>query len=1113
MVGGALRKETTVPQIRSIGISKSDFDYNERIMMFPAEVDTTKHSGCSLKSDTTDNNNIDHDIDGETTPIEEVEEEDDSLFLHKPSPSAATSRTTTACTSTTTDQQKDSLKLPTDKECEKAWTHGFEVPYVFFEYHRQKQSRQKVNISVDGQDIVYVPKAVLREPKSCANGGSTRNNSIDSEDTDNGVSVFHHNSTNTNKKLDSRKEAKVLTKDVARSNLAPYFSIPSATLTVPSFMDVINNPEYADFKNHFIKICYQNHYDLNETTYTFGGLYLSDSLKTLGIPNHTDLSKISVHFPYELPPYVNSDIMKNPLMNQSNLFFSFDPINSRVVAVENINDENYPFNVNCLQSTKISDRHIFFYGGWLVSVDSVEYNEKEDRWIIHKSFKLNEYGYILNAFALKFTRVEIHSKSSKSSDHQQMKMARPRIGTCMVSSTIEESEGNSDGILPSHMMVHSSNSSNTVSTEVLPSSSSSSSPLTVVENNTSSPTSRLPPQQYPSAVSAAASRRSPPPMFLPPVHPEIPEHNKLKIITTNDSGKATTTLDSMKAQASAVTHSPSVRVAGALLNKSKSIFHRSSSNTGKHTTVSSPPQNIIHKNSTGSLTPPTVKNSSNNSSTTTPSPVVRPRGLSETKTGDDKIPPSALHTGGSNASKSKIASFAEDEASLSSTKSTASVTSNMNNNNNNRTEMPPSKKEEFYFGSNGVAQDNFRSESSCKQSTLLDKEPKGVTIFIFGGFVLDLKPDDDGIYHFSATSEMLKIELGLITPQDPDQTHGLNYSKIHFSSKATIQSLRLAENCPCRRNDDTTTEEVCDSCWWPEPRGYFASALIDDFPNIIEACEIRVFDTSLYKVESNTSYSQLSEGDEGSNNPTSSSISVNAAGFFSKKVLVVHGGINAKGKTFADFIVFSFLTGRWELMTTYCHDYFNVPKQPFEDDDSSMFTKEKEANDSPLMEAELRACHHTMLYYKWEDRGYLFFLGGFMNDFLRLHEKEPYYSDKLDITRFTRFQFSTNNTNLLRIPVLNLQTQTWSFLRYYYDVNGLISDEFQELLKTNSGWSNARFSNYGGSISINGKVITMCHGLVVPVPERLEDLEKLKKDCPQGYLLWGAHVFFTFPIM
>lgn len=1149
-----MRRLSSAHQTLSIGASSSDFDYNERIVVVPLPENDTpvvcakRASGqLAIPEDA---------IDDDETAAEEMKE---SIFRRKTSNSVVEDDDTPPLepaneTSVLDDMsaEKNKLTVPTDLQTGKAWTHGFNVPYVFFEYHRQKQSRQKVDVSVDDQDIVYVPTAVLREPKTTVSSrDGTRNNSIDSEEVDEGVSVLHYRHQadvqGSHSVAGPRKEAKVLTKDVARSNLAPYFSIPSATLTVPKFLDVINNPEYTDFKNHFVKICYQNHYDLNETIYTFGGLYLSDSLKHLGIPNDTDLSNISVYFPFELPPYVNSDIIKNPLMNQSNLFFSFDPINSRIDAVENITDENYPFNINALQSTRISDRHIFFYGGWTVNIDSVEHVKEEGKWIVRKSFKLNEYGYILNAFALKFTKVELHSKKSRHSGGE-VKLARPRLGACMVSSTIEEGEGSNEGTMPTQMTVHSSGSSNAPSTDATPSS-----PHVVVDHalSVSTAPSKLAPhalmQASTNTSSSVTSQRSAASNLLSPVIPETVQNSKghLKVITSNDLSRVTT-LDTVKSLASASiapsNHSSqsssahASRMAGVLLNKSKSIFHRSNSSSGKQAplpSASSFSRSKGRQNSSGSLTSPSKNGgslqTSSNSANTTPSPTVKPTltlKLSESKTGDDyskaqvRSPTSALHSASNPyRSSAKVASFVEEESSLKSSKSFASMASNLNENSVANTEMATpsdSKKEELYFGanasSNGTFQDNIRSESSCKQSTLIDREPKGVTIFIFGGFTLNPEPNEEGMYYFSTTSEMVKIELGLVTQEDSHQVHGLNYSKIHFKSKATIQSLRLSDSCAC--HDDDTESHVspgCDNCWWPEPRGYFASALVDNAPGIVEACELRVFDTTLYKVGSNTSYSQASEG-ESSRNPDSS-ISENAAGFFSRKLLIIHGGVNGKGKTYADFNIFSFSTGRWELMTTYSHDYFNAPKQPFEDDDSSLFTKERETSDCPLVEAELRACHHTMLYYKWEDRGYLFFLGGFMNDYLRLVEEEPYHSDKFDVTRLARFQFSTNNTNLLRIPILNLQTQTWSYLRYYYDVNALISEEFQQRLRTNSGWSNARFSNYGGCISINGKVITMCHGLVVPVPERAEDLNSLQQDCPRGHLLWGAHVFITFPIM
>ncbi|KAG7666061.1 uncharacterized protein J8A68_000491 [[Candida] subhashii] len=433
-----------------------------------------------------------------------------------------------------------------------------------------------------------------------------------------------------------------------------------------------------------------------------------------------------------------------------------------------------------------------------------------------------------------------------------------------------------------------------------------------------------------------------------------------------------------------------------------------------------------------------------------------------------------------------------------------------------------------------------------------------VSVFVFGGFtVVKNKPhphkaeeevEDDGdlphksdITRFKATNDLLKIELA--TKEDPLCRIGFS-----FLPEALVFTVGTDRECDIVLDDEDGAVE------WPEPRGYFASALIDHRHGVVEEnctldvsgkrdeilCGIdqRVQSPAISTTGSTGSF-QFGGGGQGSGGGGGSSIGVGGGGggggggvgggvgassmaavneaeakpekFFCDKAFMVQGGCNESMKFFGDFYMFVFESCKWEKVITYAYDYFNIPLAPDEDDDASRYTKENLVENPELKEAELRSCHHSALYYKNEERDYLFFLGGLRNDFLRHYDKEPYKSDKFDVSRFSRLPLATTNENLLRIAVLNIQTQTWRFLRYYFDVNHAITKSYIETVGQNPVYLNARMSGMAGTISLCEKTIIMGQGTVIFVPEKKDDMAVLKELIPLDEVLWGGHALITFP--
>lgn len=357
-----------------------------------------------------------------------------------------------------------------------------------------------------------------------------------------------------------------------------------------------------------------------------------------------------------------------------------------------------------------------------------------------------------------------------------------------------------------------------------------------------------------------------------------------------------------------------------------------------------------------------------------------------------------------------------------------------------------------------------------------------VTVYIFGGFVLE--KTDDGRAHFNATSDLWKIELIVD-----------NVQTCVFHPEAMVFTV----NGPKTKNYD-----------WPTPRGYFASILIDnDSQN--EYCTYMYKDDTVEDAHSATYGDTLSTSEKSTTK--SSAPSYSAAGLLERKNLLVQGGVDGDHNVFSDFYLFSFSTGKWLTFLTYAFDYFERPKQPYEDEECSALTLEAQVENPMVSESELRACHHHALLYKEDDREYIFFLGGLHNDYLRHFDKVPYTSDKLDILRITRFTMMAQNRNLLRVPALNLRTQMWKFSRFFYDLTDGISARAMDMLMGDETLKNCRISFHGGACSIVGKQMTICHGLVEFVPEKAKDFGKFKESLQTDAIFLGSHSHLTFPSM
>ena len=963
-------------------------------------------------------------------------------------------------------ETKDEEFINNNHEKDK-WQHGINVPYTVFELNTDNQEGTN-SIGIIKQDI-FQPKLALDQVPHAALGYPSRNPS-------------QNDCTPESQKPDI--DDNIIRENHSKSVFSGYYSIPKFTMNVPLFHHKNLSKSNLTTLSNGPKVCYQNHYDLDDLTYTFGGLNIGahTSLSYLGIPKNVPLEKISVLFPCKLPPFVDKKILTNPLIANHNNFFMFNPLRGSITFLDilSVEDPNQPANISALISCQISPVQVFFYGGFLIVTERVEYLKDIERWVIHKNFVLNKYGFILDTVSMKFSRIELKAKEA----HEDVHIAR--IGAAICSNLFESvDERNSDlpARVPSPPMFNTTGMSNeplfvprrntklAISTAVK---------LNHLNNSFESPTALEEPEtpgKSAESTTKATFKGSETTSSTNSASLASPETSSTKFTSTMTNLKTTSTNNSLQSSTASYASTndgtlSSKKRMGNVLSKSSKIFHRS--HHPKPPVPTSPPLK------------PTVSHALKN----TYSSHVRDHRSNSNQT----LESSVLEESSTIKPKHEAQPKEESQSSnSSSTKPPLSHTSPATKHGQNKA----CESEENSSENSSSMNSNKLRNNILFNETIFKSGINSVAIFIFGGFY---SLEENGTQIFKASDDLLKIDLGL-----KEDGEG-----VEFHSEALV--------C-CIGNGSGESTVLRTSEVWPSPRGYCASTLVNYNNRLLDNClyyEVAENDQiiarePIERVPSPVSVFSSESGTFETESRTSRDARQSAESYLKKKSLIVHGGCNEQGDVFSDLYLFEFSTGKWQVLPTYAFDYFKKPKKPYEDDDGSLLLKENEVSEAELIEAELRSCHHTALYYQSDQSDFIFFMGGFKNDFLRHFDKVPYESDKFDVSRISKFTFVANNDNILRIPVLNLQNQTWKFLRYYYDVNQVLSDKYIEKLNNNPTWVNANLNNYAGSISLNGKSITICHGLCSVSTEKAADFDKLENDIGGDPMFWGTHVHFSFP--
>ncbi|OBA22255.1 hypothetical protein METBIDRAFT_39485 [Metschnikowia bicuspidata var. bicuspidata NRRL YB-4993] len=881
----------------------------------------------------------------------------------------------------------------------------------------------------------------------------------------------------------------------------------SGLLHVPSFS--FTRPENVKPHTDVSQYIHQSHFEVGEVTYFFGGLQSDPlrALKNLGIPRSTDPSLISVHFPCDMPPYVNKEVLMSPFIVRNPCFFLFNPTRSTVHDYSKpCSDDFEPGHVCDMKGTQISDFQVFFCGGFKIDVEKVEFSKSVGRWIIEKSISTNDDAFILDVRKLSFTKISLITRL-------ELKYSG-RIGAAICSNFSTERPGHKASQFGSHpQSLTDSNyctsgcNSTRFDSQQTASLSFPLSPFSLVsfaQPNVSHSYEEQKLDCQTSADSFSSRYSTTPQMSFDTKSFEESSHHKMSgessfaghttspvthsdmiddesdVLQKRDSGESSITshkalnitddtqLDSRHVRLDLKQEhklpdallSSSYRVP-SMIAKSSRFFHRSLSKQSSKVNHQNVHRSSTHAKQHRIMAPLTTHDI--NSAT-------KPESFKSPITAADKNDMDHIDSCRSSKHKSKHQHHMNGNGNLKG-KKPARATDTLLLSDEHTDNSHKAKKDKFII---------FNPEMQKN-----DQKPgiSSICVYLFGGFFLEVK--SDGRRGFTATNELLKLELILNDNQASD-----------FHREALIDTIHP-------RNDTI-----------PGPRGYFAHILTSaNLSN--EVCNI-------FGPERRTqlNYDQIDPSMPVNNSDAFSdsdgSIQTDELDLSCERDdsihLIIHGGVDSDHQVFGDCFYFNFDKECWVSLDTYAFDYYEIPKKPFEDEDSEKLQLDAQVENPKLVEAELRCCHHKAMVY-WEgDKEYVAFVGGFNNDFLRHYDRVPYESLKFDVSRLAKLLVSSVNPNLLRIPVLNLRSQVWKFKRYFYDLTELAKPGFMELLKHDC-MRNSNLAINGGGILIIGKQLTICHGLVQFVPQKASDFETIQRLLENSSILMGGHFHLTFPGM
>lgn len=875
-------------------------------------------------------------------------------------------------------------------------------------------------------------------------------------------------------------------RDWDASSFSGYFQLPNFSFSR-------QHQQRSTAESEAGQYCYQTHFDVDDLTVLFGGLVVnaSQSLRSLGIPRLTDLSRISVHFPCDLPPHINKHLLMSPYVMHNPDLILFNAMKSTVRAETiDVCSKVHPGNICAMEGTLLNDTHIFFCGGFEVLVEKVEYKAELNRWLIYKTVKLNPHGYIFDIRTKLFTKIKI--KSSSETHYEGV------FGNAMVSNRLEKlSSRFRRAALPELPPLYQ----NDISSSQYPS---------VAETISASTLGKTPAHSQKNHGNLTKDQQSPTVRYAQPNASRHEQKNKtfsagsatsarhLSRLNTDLTRSSSRTFPrANESRGSGTTISPTSSATESslkmtsMLMKSARIFHRTSHH---HSASHSQGANSLSTSSSSGHPSQSQNLASLRTGSTSPAPIPQntysnqvkqhrsQRLLSSTST--DSTSPARHMTlspiANSTPIQKEYIESVDDEGSILSGVSDSAERVKFDPATIGPEEGKPAERTISPDDSTSVASALSEGALTTKDSAI-ETGVLSVSVFVFGGFVRFI--GDDNRIHFKATNDLLRLELIV----EDSETNTFHKEALIF--------------------DATDRDE---HRFWPTKRGFFAHVLVNSELSS-DSCSLQwnTYDTIAHEPVKSHLFATDTDGIHSESSAKFSMLSTES--YLNKKSLLIQGGVNENNEVCSDIFIFNFTTFTWHKHQSYAYDYHGVPKQPFEDEQTDLLTLEEASIKPPLVEAELRACHHHALLYEQDKKEYVLFVGGFTNDYLRHFDAEPYTSDRYDVSRLARFSITTTNPDLLRVPALNLRTQTWVFLRFFFDLRESISRPAMDLLMGNENFRNCRMSFYGGGYSITGKQITMCHGMVEYVSEKAENFGKYKEELQSNIFMSGCHCHLTYP--
>lgn len=993
----------------------------------------------------------------------------------------------------------------------KHWVHGFALPLTVLKYQPIAETKKfKMYRNLAGEVESFDPRIVVEEVENVHH-----RNFVQRDARKLAVPRQRHGEPPAAHDVPL---ADLLGRNERAAGFAGFYTVPKTTLRKPKLLQIAGGGAASLLSTaEMPQLAYQTFHNNGSLNYIFGGLMTDRfvDFKHLHIPSDIDPQKLSIHFPCDLPPHVDKNILTSPYMIHNPHFFLVHPDTNSVTYLDNLLRQDYP-RLCSMTSCKVLKRQIFFYGGFEIKVVSSEYAAECDRWVVEKRLVLNtSHAYILDTFNLTFTKISLELNDGT--------IIRGRIGNAIAASSHDEWKDllhtNPDleeayfGKLP----LFSDAASNRSSASLNKATPAAAPPIASPPHPRRAASPK--PHDARDTIDAVAERLhyesepATPVLATPLTLLKSPKADVPRLLRSSTVSGGTSHMSSTK------------HAMGSVLSKSSKMFHMhlrtsssqlsasSSTPTSTAPSLSSPLSGTAtHRDALGSL----PKSGSPQFFSTTVGPSPTPYQLSNTYSKQVK-----QHRSNSNQSSGgsrPTLPVAQPMAKPLVSRLNPEALSSSFLLKEEAPERAPTPRETYHDLNINKNVDTSHTWTLAKPSAEVTfdgdrklQEFDSVSIYIFGGFVL-LQPERVYTLEFKASDDLFKVVLTFLA---------LYQDYVDFDDVAIVYEMgKHAEDSNYVEGD-----------LWPSPRGFFASSLIDVHTTLEDNCHINVYpseavvdddeDAASHSLGSTASFTSVAHEQFArtrrlalsSTRKLKALTALNVIlldSFFFGKALLIQGGCNEHHEVFSDFFLYVFSSGKWQTMSTYLYNYFQAPHQPWQDEDIASLGRDHVCADALLIEAELRLCHHHALYYKNEERDYLFFVGGLNNDYLRLFDPTPYCSDKFDVLRVLRFQFASKNYFVSRIMILNLQTQTWRFLRYYYDINHVLSDSFVDQVVANPAWVNARICNVGGSFTLNGKSLTIGHGLMVPVPESKEDLQRFQHQYAPG-LLWGGHFRWTFP--